>query len=423
MYKKFFIGKEQNLTGRTFMWTVLSGIVYSLQSLVFLIVITNFLGDVAGGVYSVGMMVAQQMLTVGKFAVRNYQVSDVRNQYGFNEYFGHRILTCALAIFITVGWIIFGGYRGEYAIVIISLTIYKIAECFADLFEGVYQQKFRFDISGRSQFVKDFTMIIAYAGMLIVTRNVVVSSVVLAVISVLLVVIIDLPLTKYFTPLKISFKWKSMVGLTVACFSLFVSSFLNAYIHNAPKYAINGMGEGSGIALTHFNALFMPTFAVDMLAGFTMRIWITKMAVFHDRGDRKGFKNILLKQVGVISLITVVSMVVMYFFGGFALTLIYGIDLYGYNTTNALLMLAGGMVSFYTLFENVIIIYRHQQFSIVINIVSAVFAAIVVPICTRQAGILGATVGYLLTNGVRALGYFLTALYYMIKEKKKSQKD
>ena len=48
---------------------------------------------------------------------------------------------------------------GDEAVVIISLTVYKMAECMSDLFEGLYQQRFRFDISGRSQFTKDLIMI------------------------------------------------------------------------------------------------------------------------------------------------------------------------------------------------------------------------------------------------------------------------
>ncbi len=416
MLQKLFIGNDKNLGGRTFAWTVSSGIVYALSSLIFLVVVTNVLGDKSAGIYSIGMVVAQQMLTVGKFAVRNYQVSDVREKYSFADYFSFRIFTCFITVLITIGWVIFGGYTGDRAIVIICMTIYKIAECFSDVFEGLFQQKFRFDVSGKSQFANNLVTIIIFVLMILITRNLVISSIVLAVVSVLMVVIVDVPLVKYFDRIGWVFSFRKYKELTIACFSLFLSSFLYVYINNAPKYAIEGAhGE---VALAHFNALFMPVFAVDLLAGFTMRMWLTKMAVFHADGDRKGFKKMMMEQVGVISLITIVSMLFMYFLGGFFLTLIYGMDLYGYKEANALLMLSGGLVSLYTLFENVIIIYRKQHFSIVINIISAIVAAVIVPICTKAGGITGATVGYLIANAARALGYYLTALYYMAKEKK-----
>ena len=129
------------------------------------------------------------------------------------------------------------GYTGGIAIVAASLTVYKMAECLSDVFEGLYQQKFRFDVSGKSQFVKDLTMIIVYIGMLVITRDVVISSVVLAAVSILLIVVIDFPLTKYFGRLGVHFNMKAVKGLTIACFALFVSSFLCAYIHSAPGAA------------------------------------------------------------------------------------------------------------------------------------------------------------------------------------------
>lgn len=422
MLKKLFLGKETNLEGKTFVWTISSGIVYALQSLIFLVVITNLLGEATAGVYSVGAMIAMQMLTIGKFSVRNYQVSDVREKYTFQDYFGFRIVTCLLALLIMIGWIIFGGYRGERAVIIVGFTVYKIAECFSDLFEGLYQQKGRFDISGKSQFVKDLLMIAAFVAAVFITRDVAVSSIILAVVSLVLLVIVDLPLVAHFSKVSVSLKIKKIWGLTIACFVLFVSSFTYVYINNAPKYAIAGlpMPETEKDAFQGvFSALFMPVFMVDLMASFTMRIWITKMALFHDKGDRRGFNRLVLKQVGVITVITVASMVFMYFFGGFALSLIYGIDLYGYEIENVLLMLAGGMVSIYTLFENVIIIYRHQQMSIIIIVISTVAAAVIVPICTRSSGIFGACLGYMIVNTLRALGYFIMALYYMIRDKKR----
>jgi hypothetical protein len=42
---------------------------------------------------------------------------------------------------------------------------------------------------------------------------------------------------------------------------------------------------------------------------------------------------------------------------------------------------------------------------------------------TISGGILGATIGYVIVNAVRALGYYLMALYYMIKDNKREMAD
>ena len=419
MYKNFFLKKPSNSEGSSFIWTVASGMVYSLTSLVFLMVVSHVLGDFESNIYSIGMMIAQQMLTVGRFSVRNFQVSDVNEKYSFSEYLSFRIITCSLTVLITILWIILGKYRGDVAIVIAAFTVHRISESFSDLFEGLYQQKLRLEVSGKSQFVKNVIMLVTFCGLIILTRNLVLSAVVLAVESILLLVIVDFPLLGHFAKVGVCFKFKSMWQIGVACFSLFLSSFLHAYINNSPKYAIqNYKGPGSDIGVGRFSMLFMPTFAVELLAGFTLRTWLSKMAIYHDKGDRKNFIKLILQQTGVVAVITAVAMIFMYFFGGWLLSFIYGTDLYGYEAVNALLMLSGGLVAVYSLFENVVIIYRRQHFSIIINIISTLVAAVVVPIMTDKGFIFGATVGFVIANMVRAFGYVGLSVYCIIKEKK-----
>lgn len=98
-----------------------------------------------------------------------------------------------------------------------------------------------------------------------------------------------------------------------ACTALFVSSFLFIYIHNAPKYALTRISGNDTSILAEFNALFMPVFVVDLFAGFTMRMWLTRMAVYHNDGDCGSFKKTINKQLGVITGLTVLSMAGMFF--------------------------------------------------------------------------------------------------------------
>ena len=417
MYKNFFLKKQAGILGSGFIWTVASGLVYSVTSLAFLMVVSHVLGDVQSNIYSIGMMIAQQMLTVGRFSVRNFQVSDVKDKYSFSEYLSFRIITCSLTVLITVIWIIVGGYRGDVAIVIAAFTIHRISESFSDLFEGLYQQKLRLDVSGKSQLIKNFIMLLSFCGMIIITKNLVLSAVTLAAESVLLLVIVDLPLLGHFSKVGLCFKIRSMWQIGVSCFSLFLSSFLHAYINNSPKYAIEDYkGSGSDIGVGRFSMLFMPTFVVELLSGFTMRTWLSKMAIYHSDGNKKGFRKLVLGQLLVVLVITTGAMTFMYFFGGYFLSFIYGTNLHGYNTVNALLMLSGGLVAAYTLFENIIIIYRKQHFSIIINVIATIVAIVIVPIMTREGFIMGATLGYVITNIVRTGGYLILALICMCKK-------
>lgn len=197
MYKNFFL-KKHDSDGSTLGWTVASGTLYSVTSLVFLMVVSHRLGDFWSNIYSIGMMIALQILTVGRFSVRNFQVSDVEDKYSFKEYLSFRIITCFLAVIVAAIWIPLGGYSGSTAIIIGAFCVYRIAESFSDLFEGLYQQKHRLDISGKTQFTKNLVMLITFSVLVLTTGNLVLSALVLAAVSVLLLFIVDGPIVKEF---------------------------------------------------------------------------------------------------------------------------------------------------------------------------------------------------------------------------------
>lgn len=419
MLYNLFIGKNIEKSKNVLFWTVASGIVYSLQSLVFLAVIQQVLKDETAGIYSAGFVVASQIFTIAKYCVRNYQVSDVKEKYSFDDYFSTRIFTCGIALIVSVAWVVIAGFNSQTVIVTLGLCVYKVADALSDLFEGLYQQKFRFDISGKSQCIKDVLMIIQYVVMIIVTRNLVLSTVVLAVFSVLLVVIVDIPLSRKFVRWKFGINAGNVGCILAACFALFVGSFAHQYIQQAPRYAIMGLPDTVGVPmLAKFNELFMPTYMLYLFAGFTLKIWLTKLAVYHNEGNRKGFVSILYKQSLIIVILTILSSVGMYLLGGWMLTLIYGTDLNGFQWFHVIIMIAGAFSAWYELFESVLIIYRKQTFGICASIASCGLAAIVLPFFVRHSGLMGAAVGYLVINAVRAAIYFVMAIIFMKKEKK-----
>ncbi len=407
--------KEKN----SFKWTAASGIVYSLSTLIFMATVTQVLGKDVAAIYAIATMVAQQLLTVGRFSVRNYQASDVKGRFTFGDYFTFRTLSVGAMLIGTVGWIYFAGYRGETMIVVFLICLYRMFECVGDVCEGLYQQRLRVDVSGRSMFWKNVIINAGFVIAILVTKKLVVAAATAAVLSGVVVCVIDIPLVKHFDRFSWHFNGRVMASLLIAVLALFVSSFLYVYINNSPKYAIeNVMGKAS-VEFTDFTAIFMPVFAVDLLASFTMRTWITKMAICFKDGKWKELGGYVIKQLMIIALITAVSMAGMYFLGGKILSFIYGVDLDGYSLESTVLMLAGGMVAVYNLFENITIIYRHQHIGIVLNVVSGIIAMIVVPILTKVYGVMGASLGYLAVNTARAIMYAVVAWIYTVIERRK----
>ena len=423
MITDLFVGKKIDKSKNVLLWTVASGIVYSLQSLLFLAVIQRVMQAEIAGIYSAGFVVASQVLSVAKYCVRNYQVSDISEKYSFDDYFATRIVTCSIALIVGVVWVIIADFDYRTTIVAIALCVYKIADALSDVFEGLYQQKFRFDVSGKSQFIKDLLMIIQYVGMIVITRNLVFSTVVLAVFSMLLLVVVDVPVSRRFVKWKIVFNKKHIRNILVTCFALFISSFVQAYLQQSPKYAIMNLGGSEGnIELAKFNELFLPVYLFALIAGFSLRIWFTKMSVYHKEGNKKGFVNMIFKQSLIIIALMVLACLGMYFAGGYFLSLIYGTNLYGYEWFHVVIMIAGGVSAWYELFENVLVIYRKQSWGIFASIITSVIALIIMPGFVRSNGIMGAAVGFLIINAIRTVLYLCLVIIFIKKENKKNEK-
>lgn len=102
MYQKLLMGSGNNVVRRAYYWNIVANVLYSLQSAVLLLVITR-LGDIAvGGVFSIIYATTHMLSSIGNYNMRNFQVSDARGEYLFQDYWSSRVVTCTLMIFI--GW-------------------------------------------------------------------------------------------------------------------------------------------------------------------------------------------------------------------------------------------------------------------------------------------------------------------------------
>ena len=65
----------------------------AFQSVIMLMIITRTLNLYEAGVFTLANASANLFLNIGKYGMRNFQVSDVKREYNFREYYISRILT------------------------------------------------------------------------------------------------------------------------------------------------------------------------------------------------------------------------------------------------------------------------------------------------------------------------------------------
>ena len=125
-------------------------------------------------------------MVIGNFAVRAYQVSDINNQYLFADYLNQRYISCVIMILIRLVYIIQKKYMGEMFALSILLCFYKMIDALADVYEGELQKKGYLSVAGLGMFWRVTSSMFVFIGILIFTKNLLISSFGMIIISIIM---------------------------------------------------------------------------------------------------------------------------------------------------------------------------------------------------------------------------------------------
>ena len=398
-----------------FIWNTLGSLSNAFASLILTICVNRIMGADSGGIFALAYSNAQLMLTISAFEVRNYQATDVSEKYSFSQYFTFRLLTCAITIPVILFYIMTNDFSSSEAIVVFTLSIYKVIEAFTDVYGGRFQQKDRIDLSGKLFFVRVAASMLMFIVLLAITKNLVIASVGMMITSFALFFVYDY---RYVFDMDRGFhlSTKSMWHMIRDTFPLFVGTFIMMYISNAPKYAINDLH--SNTMQNIYNILFMPAFVINLFSSFVFRPLLVKMAIYwQDRNFKSLVKIILMMNGGIIGF-TLVVLVGAWLLGIPVLSFLYAIDLDGYQAQLLMVMFVGGLSALMSFANNVLVVMRKQNVLIPISAISFLFALIAVPKIVEMYAITGAIVSYGVSIGLIVLLYNIAIIVSLEKEKK-----
>ena len=393
--------KTNNIKKSAYFWNAMNAVISALQNPVILLVMTRTNGIYDAGVFSVAFAIATLMLYVGLYGLRRFQSSDLDEKYSFAEYHGMRILTCSIMIFVSIIYCVYGmvftSYSMEKALVILMICIVKVCQAYSDVYHGCMQQKGRLDVATKSSSVRYLLEMAAYVILLVVTRNLVLSTAGFMFASIIGLLLTSVNAGRNYCTYKPSFKKNKIKGLAVEGFPLFISLFLNMYISNAPKYAIDKFLTDEIQAI--YNMIFMPAFAVMLIANFIFNPILTTYAELWLADTSESIRKLKLhirKQVLFVAGLTVLGLVVAATIGIPVLSVIFGVDLGEYRFELCVVMMGGGALAYATYFSTVITVIRMQKSLIVCYGAVAAAAKLLSGFFVMNYGIMGAAGMYAL---------------------------
>lgn len=415
--------KTKNIKKSSYTWNAINAIISALQSPIILIVMTRTNGVYDAGVFSIAFAIATLMLYVGLYGLRRFQSSDLNERYSYEEYHGMRLLSCSAMMLISTLYciygIIFSEYSLEKAIVILLICVAKCCQAYSDVYHGRMQQKGRLDVATKSSSVRYMAELAVYAVMLIITKNLIVSTAAYAVASILFLLLTSVNAGKNYGSYKPSFEIVKIKLLVIEGFPLFASLFLNMYISNAPKYAIDAYLTEEIQAV--YNMIFMPAFMVMLISNFIFNPILTTYAelwLAHSLEKINSLMGQLKKQILIVAALTIIGILIALTIAIPVLSFIFGVDLGEYKYALCIVMLGGGALAYATYFSTVITIIRLQSILIFCYGIVAIMAKLLSKTFVLSYGIMGAASMYAMLMIILATMLCAISLYKIRKERK-----
>lgn len=452
------MGKKVTDSKRDFLWNAIGSLAYAMASIILAFAVIRIAGEQEGGIFGFGFStLGQQMFIIAYFGIRPFHITDMKKQFSFGDYLVTRRITALLAVlasflFVAVQMVL-GSYGVHKAIILILLSLYKIIDGYADVYESELQRQGYLYRTGQSLAFRTGLSVITLLLSLGITKNLLIAVAAADVMQIFgtlvfaVRVLSECPEEKKregqdeaaaecagngvagpgnesakspteqrsgLFGVARSFRHENIKTLISRTILLFVSVFVDFYIFSASKYAIDA--RLSDASSGYFNVLFMPTSFIYLIANFLIRPMLTRLADQFATGDSESFiktSRYMLKAVFILSVVIMLGAVIFGKLGLFIFELLLGAGAKGKLVseymTFILLIAGGALYAFANVMYYILVTVRKQLWIFTGYVITAVIAAISAGTMVGMKGLFGGALNYFLLMGILVILFSLFA--------------
>lgn len=324
-----------------FSWALAGNLVYGASQWGMLTAIAKF-GDPA----MVGQFALAFAITAPAFMAANLNLTavlstDATREHRFADYYTLRLLTTALALVCLVAIVQLTDYPGDTEVVILAVIIAKSFEAVSDIFLGLFQQRERMDMLGKSLLMKGPLSLLAVAAGMYFTGRVAWSAFGILLVWAAMLALYDRPRGKSLLAAQPTSErrqvgepetasdevrirlgdWGTLGHLARLALPMGFVAFANSVIPNTPRYFVE---QHLGVAsLGIFAAMAYVYIAGQMVVSSLANPARPRLALYFARGDRGAFTALTLRLVALGAVVGAVAVLVAVAAGRFILTAMY----------------------------------------------------------------------------------------------------
>lgn len=411
------IGKPaKNQERQNILWNMAGSFLYAFASMVLTIAVVQIAGEDAGGVFTFGFTTfGQHMFMVAYFGIRPFQITDTGGRYSFGEYLGLRFFTCAAALLAGLGYVCISGYSAEKAAAIFLMVVYKVIDALADTYEAEFQRSGRLYLTGKSNAFRTILSVTVFLTVLSATKDLVAAGFWAAIAQAAGFLILDVLVIRELPNID----WEKRPGKRLKLLKdnalLFMSAVLDFYIFSASKYAVEECMADRDMAV--YGAIFMPTSVINLVAGFVIRPYLTRLSLAWETGKTGRFVRLTGKLAGIISALTILAVGGAWLLGIPVLSLLYPNLSYMLSDCRpalVLIIIGGALNAYMSLFYYALIIMKKQRYIFsVYGLVGAAAVVISKPFVNSR-GITGGALAYVLLTAMLMLCFGAIGLWEIL---------
>lgn len=387
-----------------FIWNVIASVCASLLSVILLFIVTRVNGVDPAGMFSIAFATATILNSIADFGMRVYQVTDTNRQHSFGVYLASRLVVDVCMVVCGFAFVTVSGYTIAKSAICLGLVGFRFVDAVSETYQGEFQLNGRLDIGGKSVFYRTSAAIAVFAVVDVVTKNMIAATFALLLTNAVIWCCYDIRLVQRYTKERPSFQGAEIAAVLKDCFPLFFSTFLNNYIVNAPKYAIDKLLTYD--MQTYFNIIYLPTFTINLMSIFVLKPMLKGLGEVWNGKQYRKFLEIVAKMGAAIMVMTILVEAVCYVMGIPILSFIYNVDLASYKGDLLILVLSGGFFALSVALFYTLTTMRAQKLVSLAYIAAAIAGLFLPDLLVAEAGIRGAAISSVCISAVLAVVLF-----------------
>lgn len=322
---------------KNFSWGFLGNIIYALTQSILLIVIARLASPESVGKYTLALAVIAPIYMFVRMQLNYVYASDLSSGLSFSDYFGFRIISSLLmigVIFLIAPAI---SFDKETAYLIVILSISRYFESLSDITYGEMQKQERIDKVGISKILRGLLTIIIFTIILMLSNNLVLATLGLAVCWFFTFIIYDLPNTRAYVSIKPIVKLNHIKTIVIMAIPLAIYQLLLSLNTNMSRYYVGYFFTET--ELGYFGAVsYIVIASVNPISNALSQSMISKMSKSYYNKKYKKFKSLLFKVLMFAVLTGLIGVLGVFIFGEFLLTILFGEDYASYSNILFIMM-------------------------------------------------------------------------------------